>query len=771
MNHLTSHLAHYLRSVLITTAVIATLNAGPLDPSLDRAPYASGTADIEKDTPHSAGSGASQIDLPAASETFRVVSSTEEDSVVLEGALQIEAGDHLNVGDQTLTVDELWIDGIPQPAGIYTSAAGFILGSGSLMVLRGTATPIEVKSPNNRHTLTITPSEKNALLNITSGEQKMLVDSVINLRIEGTEIAAENATVINRETVNREVNPLIPGHASTLTEHYNEVLIQFGDNHFLRARAYNEGVAYRWEVSGNASRVIIDGETLELNFSEPFSTFFPEPNGQRFFSHQESKYPLKNIDEIPGSGIAHAPLLVNTGPESHLLITDVNVEGYPGLWLEGSGPQQIRALFPPYPLETELEGDRHLKVAKEADFIAKTPGNRQFPWRAFAIDSSSGLLTNALPYLLAEPSRIADPSWIEPGKVAWDWWNANNIYDVPFRAGINNDTYKHYVDFAASINARYIILDEGWSEPGPGNLLSVVPEIDIPELVAYGKAKDVRIILWMTSTALEQNFDAAFEQFAAWDIAGIKVDFMQRDDQPMMEFLYRTAEAAAEKRILVNFHGGSKPTGLHRTWPNVLTFESVLGLEQSKWGEDANPEMAVTLPFTRMFAGPMDYTPGGMVNLQKSSFRSMFNTPATQGTRAHQLAMYVVFLSPLQMLADTPTNYRRNPESLPFLKEVPVVWDETRVLHADVGNAVAVARRSGTRWFIGALTDWTAREIELRFDFLAGGTFTLTAWADGPNADRNGNDVATSTASIKSEDTLSVRLAPGGGYAAIIEPN
>jgi alpha-glucosidase len=645
-----------------------------------------------------------------------------------------------------------------------------ILASAAL-VTTASAAPVSLSSPDGNHILRISDENGAIHYSIESAGKPVITPTPLAITIGGTAYPENVAiTESERKEIRNDVKPVISTIATILNDSYNEAVICFDGPIKLRCRAYDDGVAFRWETSLPDQQITVDSESLAFHFAEDFPIYFPQALGEEFFTHQENLYHLKPISETAGMKVASAPLLVDRGTGNYLLISDVNVHGYPGLWVNGTDNTTLSAVFPPYPLETKLDGDRSDRVSKPAPFIARTTGKRDFPWRAFVLTDAKGLLTSSILWNLAEPSRIKDPSWIKPGKVAWDWWNYNNIYDVPFRAGVNQETYKHFIDFAAEMELPYIVLDEGWSQRGADNLLKVVPEIQMQELADYGRSKGVRLILWMTSIALERNFDAAFEQFSAWGVAGLKIDFMQRDDQVMMDFLYRTAEVAAQREILLNFHGGSKPAGLLRTWPNVLTHESVPGLEQCKWGEDASPGMAVLLPFIRMVVGPMDYTPGAMVNLQKSDFKPMFNTPASQGTRCHQLAMYVVFLSPLQMLADTPTNYRRNPDCLPFIKQVPTTWDETKVLHAEVGKSLTVARRHGKNWFIGGLTDWNPREESIDLGFLGEGIYHMSAWMDGINADRNGNDFRIEKRVVTAKDTLQIKLAPGGGCAVMFEP-
>jgi alpha-glucosidase len=381
-------------------------------------------------------------------------------------------------------------------------------------------------------------------------------------------------------------------------------------------------------------------------------------------------------------------------------------------------------------------------------------------------DEDRELLENQLVYLLAPPTRLDDVSWIRPGKVSWDWWNALNVRGVPFRAGVNDSTYRFFIDFAARYGIPYVILDEGWYQLG--DLLTQAPGIDVAGLARYGRERNVGLVLWASWHTLERQLPAALDQFQRWGVQGIKVDFMQRDDQRVVEFYWRVAREAAARRLVVDFHGAHKPAGLDRAYPNVLTFEGVRGLEHSKWSATVTPEHDVTLPFTRMLAGPMDFTPGAMLNAQPVNFHPVFERPMSQGTRAHQLAMYVVYESPLQMLADAPSEYLREPEAMEFLAAVPVTWDETRVLAAAVADYVLVARRRGEEWYAGAMTDTTARELVLDLSFLGDGEWTLDAWADGVNADRDARDCRKETQVVTGASRVVLRLAPGGGYAARI---
>ena len=466
--------------------------------------------------------------------------------------------------------------------------------------------------------------------------------------------------------------------ADRLRDHYNALRLDFDANYAIVFRAYDEGVAYRFETTLPAAEVKVVSEDVGLTFAEDFVVFYPEE--QSFFSHNERHYLPRALSDLAPKNIASLPAVVDARGVK-IAIAESDVENYPGMWLRGTSGRGLAATFPPYPLEETLTRDRDLRVTKAADYIAVTTGTRTYPWRVLGIAASDGaLITNSLVYLLASPSKVADTSWIRPGKVAWDWWNANNIYGVDFAAGINTATYKHYIDFAAEHGLEYVILDEGWYRLG--NVLDVVPEIDVAALTSYAASKRVGIILWVVWNTLDAQLIPALDQFQRWGVKGIKVDFMQRDDQKVIDYYHRVSRLAAERHLLVDFHGNQRPALMTRTWPNLMTTEGVRGLEWAKWSAHTNPEHDATLPFTRMFLGPMDYTPGAMINAPQKDFAIVFNRPMSQGTRAHQLALYVVFESPLQMLADSPSNYRREPESMRFLDAVPTVWDETRVLDA-----------------------------------------------------------------------------------------
>jgi alpha-glucosidase len=621
-------------------------------------------------------------------------------------------------------------------------------------------------SPNGRIEVRVRAAERLSFDVLLSG-RPLLLDSTLSLRVDGTTLGlVPRVRAARAERVDRIVAPPVHQKAASLRERYNQLRLEFEGGYTVAFRAFDEGIAYRFETTLRNTEVRVDAEEASFRFAGDWSVYLHEE--ESFFSHNERHYRRRPLKELTTGSLASTPAVVDADGVK-IAIADADIEDYPGLWLRGVGATGLQASFPPYPLEEKLERDRDFKVVRAADYIAVTKGSRSYPWRVLGIaEQDKDLMTNTMVYLLASPSRVADTSWIKPGKVAWDWWNANNLHGVDFKAGINTRTYEYFIDFASRHGLEYVILDEGWYKLG--NLLSVVPEMDIERLVAYGKERNVGIIAWVVWKTLDDQFLPAMEQFERWGVKGLKVDFMQRDDQKLMAFYHRVCQEAARRKLLVDFHGAIRPAQLTRTWPNLLSTEGVLGLEQLKWSDKSDPEHNVTLPFTRMFVGPFDYTPGAMRNASKRSFAAIFEQPMSLGTRCQQLAMYVVFESPLQMLADSPSSYLGEPESMEFLGPVPTVWDETHVLDARLGDYVLVARRSGRDFWVGAMTDASARELTLDLGFLPEGAFRITAYEDGPNAQRWASDYRKNVQDVTRASRLTLRLAEGGGFAARITP-
>lgn len=651
--------------------------------------------------------------------------------------------------------------------GLFAAQAGAQAGRtvGAKAALAGSAR--EVFSPNGAIKVAV-GVDSELTWAVTLRDRVVLLPSRIALtlgdgRVLGARPKVKRAT---KSAIRQMLHPVVRVKRAEVQDNANELLVTFDGGYALRVRAYDDGVAYRFETS-LPGEITVAGEDATFGWAGDHQVYFPEETS--FQSHQERQYKQVKISEI-GSRFSSLPAMVVLDGGVKAVITEADLFDYPGMDLTGDARlHTLRGLFPAYPKKVELRRDRDEVVTERESYLVRTSGTRTFPWRALVIaERDETLLETDLVFRLASESKLTATDWIKPGLVAWDWWNANNIYGVPFRAGVNTETYKHYIDFAAAHGIPYIILDEGWYPLG--NLLATVPAIDMDAIAAHAREKQVGLIMWVIWKTLDQQMQPALDLFQKWGVKGIKVDFMQREDAWMVDFYERTAQEAAKRHLLVDFHGAYKPTGLYRTYPNVVTSEGVLGLEQSKWSDLASPDNAVTFPFMRMLAGPVDYTPGAMTNATKADFKPIFNRPMSQGTRGQQLAMYVVYESPLQMLADAPSNYEREPESLAFLSRVPTQWDETRVLAARVGEYIVTARRSGRSWYLGGLTNWTARDLTIDLSWLGSGAFDAELFRDGPNADRAGVDYARERRSVTSSDRWTLHLAPGGGFAARITP-
>ena len=636
-----------------------------------------------------------------------------------------------------------------------------------ILITTVNAKDYQLKSPNQKINITVH----------TNGEIKFSVGHEQNLLVAPTVIAMElerglslgvNPVVIKKYTnsVSREIRPEVREKNEIIIENYNEIRLSFKQKFDLVFRAYDNGIAYRFETRF-PNEITIKKEIGEYQFPDNKLVYWPKEKS--FHSNNQVYYDFTSLGELSSNDLGSLPVLMTSENAPSILIGETDLEDYPGMWFNGAEGNSLVSTFPAYPDKTEQEGDRDVFVRTRKNYIAKTEGTRTFPWRYIAIAEQDGdLITNQLSWLLADECEISDPTWIKPGKIAWDWWNANNIYGVDFRAGVNTETYKYYIDFAADYGLEYIIIDEGWYELG--DLLKIVPEIDMDELTSYAKEKGVGIILWVVWKTLDDQLEVALDKFQSWGIKGIKVDFMDKDDQWMVNYYHKIARESAKRELLVDFHGSYKPAGIRRKYPNVLTREGVNGGEQYKWSMRQTPEHNLITPFSRMVAGPMDYTPGAMNNAQKKDYKPIFDTPMSMGTRCHQLGMYVVYESPLQMLCDNPSNYRREEECMEFLSAVPAVWDETKVLDAKISDYIVVARRTGAEWYVGSMTDWDARDLEFDLSFLDHGEYKMTLYRDGVNADRNAIDFKKEVKTVDKSSKLKIHLAPGGGWVARIVP-
>ena len=620
-----------------------------------------------------------------------------------------------------------------------------------------------VNSPDSRISVNV-ETGVNTTYSVRLDGKLLLNPSPLSMTFDNGTVIGRNMQVKNVErfTQNQVLKPVVRQKSEQILDHYNEMVLN-ADNYKLYFRVYNDGLAYRFHTDFPDSLKVLN-EEVTYCFPEDYNTLFPEE--RTMLSAQQPLFKPMKLSEIGTDHFCSTPILIKVDDNARIFISESDLESYPGMFLRKQGKNELAGKFAAVSLEDYKTDDRQIFPTKRADYIARVKGTRNYPWRAMIVaDNDANLITNQLIYKLA-PEAEGDYSWVRPGKIAWDWYNALILTGVDFKCGINNETYKYYIDFASKYGIEYVVIDDGWSEAW--DVTKTIPEINMEELVAYGKKKNVDLILWVSWAPFREKIDETFDKFSQWGIKGIKMDFMNRDDQEMVDFYYEVAKKAAAHKMLVDFHGAYKPTGWLRTFPNVLTSEGVAGLENHKWGSFVTPKHNVTLPFTRMVAGPMDYTPGAMINFHEKDHKIWFNLPASVGTRCHQLGMYVVYESPLQMLADSPSNYYREPVCMEFLSQVPVVWDETRVLKASVGEYVVVARRHGDTWYIGGMAGEKGQKFEIDLGFIKGNK-TLTYWEDGVNVDMNANDVARRTQKVKQGDKITITMYDGGGYAAIIK--
>lgn len=610
--------------------------------------------------------------------------------------------------------------------------------------------------------------------------------SAVGITIGGKEVITGKTSMSKVKSVDKTYD-VFYAKRRVIRDSYNTVTLSFKSGAKVELRAYDGFAAYRI-LPGVKKNATVDAETVELRFPSDCEAFVPYVNdnrgGERWCYSFESYYDEQCLSQMYRDSLAITPLAVTVPAVGRAVVMDAGVENYPGLmFVKGEG-NSLRGQFAPYPTESEIGGYARLNLVptKRADYIARISKGQSLPWRVVVVAKNDAEIMNSdVAQLLAPECRIADTSWIKPGKVAWDWWNNTNITGVDFKSGMNTPTYKYYIDFAAKNNLEYIIIDEGWSG-GESLTDGLNPDIDLEKLIAYGQRRGVGIILWSSWRNLigsnPQNdmalTDAVMKRYADMGIKGFKVDFFDRDDQEVIVSAYKIAESAARHHLLLDYHG-LKPSGIQRAYPNILNFEGVKGLENSKWEPRVSdgplhnqPRYDVTIPFLRMLTGLMDYTPGAMENARRDNFFGNNDHPMSQGTRVHQMAMYATFEAPLQMLADSPTKYEREQVCTDFIVRIPTVYDETVVIDGRMGEYTVVARRKGETWYVAAMTDWTARNLTIDLSFLGEGTYHADIFADGVNAEKEATDYKHTKQDVNAGDKLDVHLASGGGWAAII---
>jgi alpha-glucosidase len=625
----------------------------------------------------------------------------------------------------------------------------------------------ELLSPNGNIKISLNVTDK-IYYTVAYQKDELLQKNQLSLTLKN-EVLGENPKLISSKKGqgNSVLKPYITLKYSAVANKYNSLLLNFKGDYSVEFRAFDEGIAYRF-ITKKKGDIEVMNEDVDLNFAGDYTLHLQQPGGFKT-SYEENYTHVESKDWKSSDKMSTLPILVDTKNKYKILISESDLLDYPCLFLKGNGNNGISSAFPKVPLEFGDDGDRSVKILKEADYIAKTKGTRSFPWRYFVISADDKqILENTMTLKLASPSVITDPSWVKPGQASWEWWNDAAPYgpDVNFVSGYNLETYKYYIDFAAKHGLKYIVMDEGWAnstrDPYTPN-----PKVDVHELIRYGKEKNVGIILWLTWLTVHNHMDL-FKTFGEWGVQGVKIDFMDRSDQWMVNYFENVAKEAAKYKLFVDFHGAFKPAGLEYKYPNVISYEGVRGMEQMG---GTKPDNSLYLPFMRNAVGPMDYTPGAMLSMQPEVYRAERPNAASIGTRAYQMALFVVFESGIQMLADNPTLYYRNQECTDFITQVPTTWDETKALAATVGEVAIVAKRKGAKWFIGGICNGKEdkRTATVNLDFLEKGkTYTMTYFEDGINAGRQAMDYRKKTKTVKSGDQLEIKMVRNGGFAAVI---
>ncbi|MCH5237466.1 MAG: glycoside hydrolase family 97 protein [Muribaculaceae bacterium] len=644
--------------------------------------------------------------------------------------------------------------------------------TGSLLVfapLTLTAKEKTLASPDGKIILTISENTDNGVeISISDAGKTLLNPSPVNLDIRDSKRGKIKSFSKVKTTDEMITAPF--HHTPEFQNLYNELTAKLDNGQSIEFRVFNNGIAYRYTTQGKGEN-IVDNEVIELNLPDDPKVYLSHSTNEKnpvamAFQNRYSVTPLSSADPL----LAFLPATVDYGNGLKMTILESDVESYPGMFVRADSISgKLKGVFAPYPSKTDYYRWRKQEfVTGTEDYIARTQGERTYPWRIFAITGKdTEMPVNNLVYALASPSRIDDISWVKPGKSAWEWWNDWGLRGVPFKAGINNETYRYFIDFAAKNGIEYVVLDEGWYVPESGDMLTTIPEIDLPMLAAYAEETGVGLWLWTVFNVLDSQLEEACKKYSEMGIKGFKVDFLDRNDQAAVDMTYRILEGAAKNNMMLDLHGFYTPTGFNRTYPNVVNYESVFGMEEMKWSSPTvdMPEYDVTFPFIRLMAGPVDFTPGAMRNATRQDYQPIYSNPLSQGTRTHQMAHYIVHDTPFTMLADSPSNYIENQECTNFITSVPSVFDETRILDGELGEYIVTLRRDGDNWFIGGETDWNPRDYTLDFSFLPEGEeYEVTLVTDGINADKQAEDYKFETFKANCKTRKPLRMASGGGF-------
>ena len=638
------------------------------------------------------------------------------------------------------------------------------------------ADSLQVTAPGKKISVTIRCSQ-NISYTVKYNDELILLPSIIDLSIAGKKSLSEKIRITGTqiETVDDTIVSPVPEKRKFIRNHYTQLRIQFAQPYTLLFRVYDDGVAYRI-ITGFKDSITINNEEAIFSFSPNKKILLPliDPGQRtdRYHTSFEELYQLKTIDSLTTASLAYSPVLIGGEKEIKVAVTESDLEDYPGMFLGGTSGNAIKGVFAAYPLQTKMtEGEFPQEVVTQrAGYIARTAGTRSLPWRVLMIAAEDKELPgNDLVYRLASSSKVKDVSWVNPGKATDEWITGINLFNIDFKAGINTATYKYYIDFAKQFGLQRIMMDAGWSNYK--NLFDITPAINMDTLAVYAKGKGIKISMWTLCATLDKQLDSALDQFNKWGVDFIMTDFMDRDDQPMVNFYHRIAKACAAHKIMIMFHGAFPPKGFNRTWPNAITREGVLGSEYNIWSDKPTPEQDVTLPFTRMLAGPMDYEPGLLDNATKEQFRPIGKKVMSQGTRCHQLSMFVIYDSPVQVFSGNPSQGLLEPAFMQLLSDIPTTWNETKILQAKVSDYIVTARKKGDDWYIAGMTDWTERDVLLSMNFLDEGLYNGTLCMDGINASSYPSDYVIKKIDVQNKTMLNVTLAPGGGFVLKLSKN
>ena len=632
-----------------------------------------------------------------------------------------------------------------------------------IMTLSAYAENISLLSPNGDIKVTVSVDEDVTWSLAIDGQNALYNGKIAMYTTNGTFGEMPKLKSVKRNSVDRTVTPVIALKQSEIRDNYNAMTLAFNGNWALEFRAYDNGAAYRFITSSKNELTVLD-ETAEFVLPAD-ATAYMSYSKSHVTMYEEPYTAVKMKDMSIQDKHSYLPILFSSD-NWRMMISETDLHDYPAMFLQANKQNTLNTAMPKAISEYIVDGHKQFPAGYEKH-IAKTAGSRTFPWRVVTLtkDDASMVLSHLNYLLSSEPAAGSAWSWVKPGQVAWDWWNWWTITGVDFETGINTKTYQHITDFAAEYGIEYILLDEGWAIDGKP--LELNPDINLSEIVSHAKAKGVGVFLWMAWDQVEMCFDTIFKQYKDWGVDGVKIDFMDRSDQWMMSWYEKVMKEATKHQLLVDFHGSITPKGLEREYPNLVSYEGVRGIEN---GTDCKPSNSIYLPFIRNVVGAMDFTPGSMNSLHLENAHSTPELPSGIGTRAYQMALYIVFESGVQMLADSPSAYRTAPDCTKFISETPVVWDETRVLNAELGESIVFARRSGDVWFVGGITDENSREIEISLDFLPEGKFTLTSFEDGVNANRIAKDYKKTVREVNASQKLTLKMAREGGWVGKFEP-